>query len=291
MDITKFDLKNKTYIMGILNVTPDSFSDGGRWNGVQAALDRARKMAAEGADIIDVGGESTRPGYTPVSEEEEIGRVLPVIERIKGELDIPVSVDTCKAGVAYAALKAGADMVNDIWGFKGDKDMARVAAEFGAACCLMHNRERAEYSSFISEVKDDLQESVNIALRAGVKRENIILDPGIGFAKSPEQNLMVLNRLEDLYIGYPMLVGASRKSLIGYALNVPVEDREEASVACAVIAARGKFRKITLLGRVENERQNKFNGYKGDGFPRGILRRKGFFASLYSGCGAIYRRA
>ena len=128
-------------------------------------------------------------------------------------------------------------MVNDIWGFKGDKDMARVAAEFGAACCLMHNRERAEYSSFISEVKDDLQESVNIALRAGVKRENIILDPGIGFAKSPEQNLMVLNRLEDLYIGYPMLVGASRKSLIGYALNVPVEDREEASVACAVIAA------------------------------------------------------
>ena len=237
MDITKFDLKNKTYIMGILNVTPDSFSDGGRWNGVQAALDRARKMAAEGADIIDVGGESTRPGYTPVSEEEEIGRVLPVIERIKGELDIPVSVDTCKAGVAYAALKAGADMVNDIWGFKGDKDMARVAAEFGAACCLMHNRERAEYSSFISEVKDDLQESVNIALRAGVKRENIILDPGIGFAKSPEQNLMVLNRLEDLYIGYPMLVGASRKSLIGYALNVPVEDREEASVACAVIAA------------------------------------------------------
>ena len=142
MDITKFDLKNKTYIMGILNVTPDSFSDGGRWNGVQAALDRARKMAAEGADIIDVGGESTRPGYTPVSEEEEIGRVLPVIERIKGELDIPVSVDTCKAGVAYAALKAGADMVNDIWGFKGDKDMARVAAEFGAACCLMHNRER-----------------------------------------------------------------------------------------------------------------------------------------------------
>ena len=237
MDITKFDLKNKTYIMGILNVTPDSFSDGGRWNGVQAALDRARKMAAEGADIIDVGGESTRPGYTPVSEEEEIGRVLPVIERIKGELDIPVSVDTCKAGVAYAALKAGADMVNDIWGFKGDKDMARVAAEFGAACCLMHNRERAEYSSFISEVKDDLQESVNIALRAGVKWENIILDPGIGFAKSPEQNLMVLNRLEDLYIGYPMLVGASRKSLIGYALNVPVEDREEASVACAVIAA------------------------------------------------------
>lgn len=237
MDITKFDLKNKTYIMGILNVTPDSFSDGGRWNGVQAALDRARKMAAEGADIIDVGGESTRPGYTPVSEEEEIGRVLPVIERIKGELDIPVSVDTCKAGVAYAALKAGADMVNDIWGFKGDKDMARVAAEFGAVCCLMHNRERAEYSSFISEVKDDLQESVNIALRAGVKEENIILDPGIGFAKSPEQNLIILNKLEELYMGYPILVGASRKSLIGYALKLPVSRREEASVAAAVIAA------------------------------------------------------
>lgn len=237
MDIKNFDVKNKTYIMGILNVTPDSFSDGGSWNGVEAASEHARRMAFEGADIIDVGGESTRPGYTPVSEEEEIRRVVPVIKRIKAELEIPVSVDTCKAKVARAALEAGADMVNDIWGFKKDDDMARAAAEYGAVCCLMHNRADTEYSSFVLDVKRDLQESVNIALRAGVKEENVILDPGIGFAKSPEQNLIILNKLEELYMGYPILVGASRKSLIGYALKLPVSRREEASVAAAVIAA------------------------------------------------------
>ena len=162
---------------------------------------------------------------------------MPVIERIKKELSVPVSVDTYKSAVARAALEAGADMVNDIWGFKKDKDMARVAAEYGATCCLMHNRERAEYSSFIPDVKSDLEECVNIALRAGVKQENIILNPGIGFAKTPVHNLIVLNRLEELDLGYPVLVGASRKSLIGYALNLPVERREEASVAAAVIAA------------------------------------------------------
>mgnify|MGYP005789584133 FL=1 len=237
MDMKNFDVKNKTYIMGIVNVTPDSFSDGGRWYGQDAAVEHARKLAEEGADIIDVGGESTRPGYIPVSDEEEIKRVVPVIERIKKELSVPVSVDTYKSAVARAALEAGADMVNDIWGFKKDKDMARVAAEYGAACCLMHNRERAEYSSFIPDVKSDLEECVNIALRAGVKQENIILDPGIGFAKTPVHNLIVLNRLEELDLGYPVLVGASRKSLIGYALNLPVERREEASVAAAVIAA------------------------------------------------------
>ena len=232
-----FDTQNKTYIMGILNVTPDSFSDGGTLSGTQAELERAERMVSEGADIIDVGGESTRPGYVPVSDEEEIRRVAPVIERIKKELSVPVSVDTYKSAVARAALEAGADMVNDVWGFKKDKDMARVAAEYGAACCLMHNRERAEYSSFIPDVKSDLEECINIALRAGVKQENIILDPGIGFAKTPVQNLIVLNRLEELDLGYPVLVGASRKSLIGYALNLPVERREEASVAAAVIAA------------------------------------------------------
>ena len=237
MDMKNFDVKNKTYIMGIVNVTPDSFSDGGRWYGQDAAVEHARKLAEEGADIIDVGGESTRPGDIPVSDEEEIKRVVPVIERIKKELSVPVSVDTYKSAVARAALEVGADMVNDVWGFKKDKDMARVAAEYGAACCLMHNRERAEYSSFIPDVKSDLEECVNIALRAGVKQEKIILDPGIGFAKTPVQNLILLNRLEELDLGYPVLVGASRKSLIGYALNLPVERREEASVAAAVIAA------------------------------------------------------
>ena len=153
-----FDVKNKTYIMGIVNVTPDSFSDGGRWYGQNAAVKHARKLAEEGADIIDVGGESTRPGYIPVSDEEEIRRVVPVIERIKKELSVPVSVDTYKSAVARAALEAGADMVNDVWGFKKDKDMARVAAEYGEACCLMHNSERAEYSSFIPDEKSDMEE-------------------------------------------------------------------------------------------------------------------------------------
>lgn len=232
-----FDTENRTYVMGILNVTPDSFSDGGRWCLPEAALEHARELVREGADIIDVGGESTRPGASYVEEEEEIRRILPVIKAIKRELDIPVSVDTYKAHTAMAAIEAGADMINDVWGFKKDADMARVAADTGAACCLMHNRESAEYSSFLSDVRQELSESVDIALRAGINADKIVLDPGIGFAKSQRQNLLVLDRLEELFCGYPMLVGASGKSLIGYALNLPVDKREEASVAAAVIAA------------------------------------------------------
>ncbi len=232
-----FDTQNKTYIMGILNVTPDSFSDGGTLSGTQAALERAERMVSEGADIIDVGGESTRPGYTRISADEEKKRILPVIELIKSRVNVPVSVDTYKSDVAFAALRAGADMVNDIWGFKADKKMADVTAQAGAACCLMHNREGAEYENFMQEVKSDLLESVNIALRAGVSADKIILDPGIGFAKSPQRNLQVLNELEKLFCGYPLLVGASRKSLIYHALGLPVQRREQASVAAAVIAA------------------------------------------------------
>lgn len=233
----QFDTKKKTYIMGILNLTPDSFSDGGTLGGAHEALERVRRMIDEGADIIDVGGESTRPGYTRISEEEEIARILPVIELIKREFDIPVSVDTYKSKVALAALRAGADMVNDIWGFKYDADMANVVASFGAACCLMHNRENAVYKNFLSELSSELLQCVQIALRAGVDADKIILDPGIGFGKTPEMNLMLLNNADKLDFKYPLLFGASRKSFIYHALGLPVERREQASVAAAVIAA------------------------------------------------------
>ena len=216
----QFDTKKKTYIMGILNLTPDSFSDGGTLGGAHEALERVRRMIDEGADIIDVGGESTRPGYTRISEEEEIARILPVIELIKREFDIPVSVDTYKSKVAHAALRAGADMVNDIWGFKYDAKMANVVASFGAACCLMHNRENAVYKNFLSELSSELHQCVRIALRAGVDTDKIILDPGIGFGKTAEHNSSLLRDMERLLaLGRPVLLGVSRKSLFGDLLG------------------------------------------------------------------------
>ena len=179
----EFDVKNRTYIMGILNVTPDSFSDGGKWDSMDHALKHAETMIAEGADILDVGGESTRPGYTKISDEEEIHRVVPVIQAIRKRFDIPISVDTYKSQVAEAALEAGADLINDIWGLKYDPRMASVIAASGAACCLMHNRKNRQYSSFASDLKQDLLESVRLAETAGISRDKIILDPGLGFAK------------------------------------------------------------------------------------------------------------
>lgn len=179
-----FDIGHRTYIMGILNVTPDSFSDGGRFQNGDEALRHAQKMIENGADILDVGGESTRPGYVRISEEEEIARVAPVIGSLKEHFDVPVSVDTYKSEVARAALEAGADLVNDIWGLKYDGRMAGVIAEAGVPCCLMHNREKAEYTDFIPDVLGDLRESVKLAKAAGISEEQIILDPGIGFGKT-----------------------------------------------------------------------------------------------------------
>lgn len=249
----EFDTRNGCYIMGILNVTPDSFSDGGRYRALDAALAQAARMAEEGADIIDVGGESTRPGHTPVSGAEELERVVPVIEALRRELDLPISVDTCKSSVAEAALGAGADMINDVWGFRRDPAMASVAARSGAACCLMHNRERAEYSDFMPELLSDLRESVRTALDAGVAPDRIILDPGIGFAKSPEQNLTAMNRLGELRsLGYPVLLGVSRKSIIGLALGLPVEERLEGTIAASVL---GFLRGAAFL-RVHDVRGN-----------------------------------
>ena len=198
MIIGNKEFGNHTYVMGILNVTPDSFSDGGKFNNIDSALKHTEQLINDGADIIDVGGESTRPNYTKISDEEEIERVVPVIEKIKADFDVPVSIDTYKSKVAAAAVGAGADLVNDIWGLKYDKNMVEVIAKSGAACCLMHNRERAEYNSFVEDVLDDLRETIAIAKKAGIADDKIILDPGVGFAKSYEQNLIITNNVDRL---------------------------------------------------------------------------------------------
>ena len=232
----EFNIGERTYIMGILNFTPDSFSDGGKFNDIDVAVKHVKEMIDNGADIIDVGGESTRPGYEIVSEEEEVSRVVPIIKAIKENFDIPVSIDTYKAKVAEQAIQAGANLINDIWGFKKDKDMAKVAAKYNVPCCLMHNRDNTEYKNLVEDILNDLKECINIAKDAGVKDENIILDPGIGFGKTYEQNLETMNNLERIKdLGYPILLGTSRKSMIGLALNLPVEERIEGTVATTVI--------------------------------------------------------
>lgn len=232
----KFDTKNGVYVMGILNVTPDSFSDGGLWTERDAALRQAGRMAEEGAAIIDIGGESTRPGHTPVSAVDEAARVLPIVEAAKRETGLPVSIDTYKAEVARAALEAGADMVNDIWGLRRDGgEMAALIAGTGAACCLMHNRERAEYADFMADMLSDLRETLAIADRAGIARSSIVLDPGIGFGKTYEQNLIAMNRLDELLaFGCPVLLAASRKSVIGLTLDLPADERMEGTIATTV---------------------------------------------------------
>ena len=232
----RFDLDGSCYIMGILNVTPDSFSDGGSFNSVEAAFARACQMAEEGADIIDVGGESTRPGHIQISDEEEIERVVPVIEKIKAELDIPVSIDTYKSAVAQAAVKVGADLINDIWGFRYDEEVARITAEAGLPCVLMDNRDEPVAGDVMAAMKETLMESVEIARRAGVADENVILDPGVGFGKTYEQNLAAIGRLDELCaLGFPVLLATSRKSVIGNTLNLPADDRVEGTIATSVI--------------------------------------------------------
>ena len=233
---TEFDVKNHTYIMGILNVTPDSFSDGGKWNALDHAMKHVETMLADGADLIDVGGESTRPGHTPVGAQEEIERVLPVIEAIRSRFDVPISVDTYKGSVADASLKAGADLINDVWGLKYDPEMAPVIARHNAPCCLMHNKENTEYNNFLVDMLSETQECVNIARKAGIKDENIILDPGVGFGKTYEMNLETMNHLELFqHLGFPVLLGTSRKSMIGLTLDLPIDQRVEGTLATSVI--------------------------------------------------------
>ena len=246
--------KDCTYIMGILNVTPDSFSDGGSYTDIDIALQHTEKMISDGADVIDIGGESTRPGYTEIPSDEEIKRVVPVIRAIKDRFDIPVSVDTYKSDVAKAALSVGCDMVNDIWGLKYSPDMADIIKSYDASVCIMHNREKAGYINLIDEVKDDLRESLAIAKKAGIADEKIILDPGIGFAKTLDDNLMITKHLNEFSeLAYPILYGASRKSMIGLTLNLPVTERLEGTLATTAIACM----KGAQFVRVHDVKENK----------------------------------
>lgn len=218
--------------MGILNTTPDSFSDGGKYNKIEQAVEHAKVMVENGADIIDIGGESTRPGYTVISEDEEIDRVVPVIEAISKHVKVPISIDTYKAKVAKRAIEAGAHIINDIWGAKADDKMAAVAAEYNVPIVLMHNRHDRNYSFFIRDVVNDLYESINLVKQAGVRDGQIILDPGIGFAKDLDENILMMQNLDTLTaLGYPVLLGTSKKSMIGQALNLPVEERMEGTGA------------------------------------------------------------
>ena len=251
----EFKIGERTFVMGILNITPDSFSDGGKFNEIELAIERAKKMVEEGADIIDIGGESTRPNAVFVSEEEEINRVVPIIKAIKESMDITISIDTYKSKTAEEALKAGADIINDVWGFKKDKDMAKVASKYGVPCILMHNRISKPYNDLMKDVILDLEESIKIALDAGVKRENIILDPGIGFAKTYEENLIVMNNLEMIVdMGYPVLLGTSRKSMIGLALDLPANERVEGTVATTVMGIIKGCQLIRVHDVLENKR-------------------------------------
>ncbi len=249
-----FDTAEHGYIMGILNVTPDSFSDGGRYHHLDAALKHAEEMIADGADIIDVGGESTRPGYTLISDEEEMERVLPVIEALKREFDIPVSLDTYKSKVAKAGIDAGVDLINDIWGLRWDGTMAEVLAESQIPACLMHNRKNTDYQDFLTDVVSDLQETMDMAAKAGMKKEQIILDPGIGFAKDLNQNLKMMNHLEILLQWkVPVLLGTSRKSMIGLTLDLPADQRVEGTVATTVCG----YMKGCRFFRVHDVKENK----------------------------------
>lgn len=248
-----FVIKGHTYVMGILNVTPDSFSDGGKYNTIDQALYHAEKMIGEGADMLDIGGESTRPGYTQISAEEEIERISTVIEKVKSVFDVPVSVDTYKSEVARAGIAAGADMINDIWGLKYDPGMAGVIARENITCCLMHNRRETVYENYMEEVLRDLEESLNIARYAGIADEKIILDPGVGFGKSYENNLEIIDRLEMLHcLGYPILLGTSRKSVIGLTLDLPPTERVEGTIVTSVYAVL----KGAMFVRVHDVKEN-----------------------------------
>ena len=240
----------RTYVMGIINVTPDSFSGDGLGPNVNAALAQALRFIEEGVDILDVGGESTRPGSETVSDAEEIARVVPVIERLAKAVSVPISVDSYKVEVVRRALDAGASIINDIWGLRHDPALAALAAERDVPIILMHNRRalasttqlgghfrQVEYHDLMGEIVDGLRESVNIALERGVKWENVIVDPGIGFGKTPQHNLVVMRRLQELKsLGRPILMGTSRKSVIGLTLGVPMDDRVEGTGATVSVS-------------------------------------------------------
>lgn len=251
----EFDLLNQTYIMGILNVTPDSFSDGGKFDQLDKALYQAEKMLQEGADIIDIGGESTRPGFAYVPSEEEIERTIPVIEGIQKRFDTVISIDTYKAETARAAIKAGASLVNDVWGLKRDDEIANVIAQARVACCLMHNRTNTEYVHFMQDMKADLEESMELARKAGISKDQIILDPGVGFAKSVEQNLEAIGKVGELLeFGCPVLLATSRKSVIGKTLDLEVDQRLEGTLVTTVMGVMAGCSFVRVHDVKENKR-------------------------------------
>lgn len=230
----------RTYVMGIINVTPDSFSGDGLGNDVPAIVDLARRFQDEGADILDVGAESTRPGHDPITADEELKRLLPALEAVAGAVNLPISVDTYKAPVAREALSGGACIVNDIWGLKADPHLAEVAAEAGAALVMMHNQKGTQYADLVPDVLASLKASVAAALNAGVAKENIVIDPGIGFGKNPDQNIEVLQNLGRFKsLGCPLLVGTSRKSTLGLLLELPADQRLEGTAATVALAIAG----------------------------------------------------
>jgi dihydropteroate synthase len=242
--------------MAILNITPDSFSGDGILQSnseIESAVEQVKQFARNGADIIDIGGESTRPGSNPISQGRELERVLPIIEAVRTAIDLPLSIDTYRSGVASEALKSGADWINDIWGLRMDEEMASVAAEFDCPIVLMHNRSKpkdavqeaklggryigVEYENLIEDISNELDTSINRAIDSNVNTANIIVDPGIGFGKTVAQNLQLMNQLDRLTAaGYPLLVGPSRKSFIGYSLNLPIDQRLEGTAAAVAIA-------------------------------------------------------
>jgi dihydropteroate synthase len=247
-----FDWGERTYIMGVVNVTPDSFSGDGLGDDIEAALKQAERMIEEGADLIDVGGESTRPGSEPISVEEELGRVVPVIEALARRADVPISIDTYKAEVAGEALTAGAHLVNDVWGLRMEPEIAELAARHQVPLVLMHNRSRpkdaaqtarlggrylgVEYEDLMADVIRELRDSISLAVEAGVEREKIIVDPGIGFGKTVEQNLQLMAKLAELKVlGRPILLGPSRKAFIGYTLDLPLDERVEGTAAAVAV--------------------------------------------------------
>ncbi|MGN0482284.1 MAG: dihydropteroate synthase [Lachnospiraceae bacterium] len=250
-----FDTEHHTYIMGILNVTPDSFSDGGKFDQYDAAMRHVQELLDGGTDILDIGGESTRPGHVQITEDEEISRVTPVIEAVKKNFDVPVSIDTYKSRVAEAALQAGADLVNDIWGFLYDEKMAGIVKKYDAACCLMHNRKEPVYQDFLPDMYEDLKKCVTIAEAAGIAHDKIMLDPGVGFGKTYEMNLDVMKHLADFKsLGYPLLLGTSRKSMIGNTLDLPVTEREEGTLVTTVMAVEQGYAFVRVHDAEKNRR-------------------------------------
>lgn len=232
----KITLGERTIVMGILNVTPDSFSDGGKYLSPEKAVIRAVKMVEHGADIIDVGGESTRPGHETVPMDKELKRILPVVKLLSKEIEVPISIDTYKAEVARRAVEAGASIINDVWGLRKDPYMAKTVAELDVPYIMMHNQHRTDYTDIMQDMIFSFKEGIEIALEEGIRIENIIIDPGIGFGKTCGHNLEVINRMKELEVlGYPILLGPSRKSFIGKVLDLPEDERLEGTATAVTI--------------------------------------------------------